>query len=51
MEVWRKILPKNQLHYTIMAPWQYWLGYRITRPKSAFSMTLNASNRLLQIFK
>ena len=40
-------LTKNLLHNTILVPWQYWLG--ITKPKSAFSMNLNASNRLLQI--
>ena len=28
------------------APWHYWLG--ITKPKSAFSMILNATSRLLQ---
>ena len=39
----------HQLHKTILTPWQYWLG--ITKPKSAFSTTLNASNRLLQLKK
>ena len=34
---------KNQLHNTILVPWQYWVG--ISKPKSAFSMTLNASNK------
>ena len=44
----QKKITKNQLHNTILEPWQYWLG--ITKPKSAFSTTLNASNRLLQFF-
>ena len=41
--------PKDQLPNTILMPWQYWFG--ITEPKSAFSTTLNASNRLLQNVK
>ena len=53
MEIWvflAKIKsPKNQLHNSILAPWQYWLG--ITKPKSAFSTILKASNKLLQILK
>ena len=40
---------KNQLHNTILVPWQYWLG--ITKPKSAFNTTLNAPTRLLQLKK
>ena len=31
------------------SPWQYWLG--ITKPKSAFSTILKASNKLLQNLK
>ena len=38
--------PKNQLHNSILAPWQYWLG--IAKPKSAFSTILNASSKLVQ---
>ena len=38
-----------QLHNTILVPWQYCLD--IAKPKSAFSTTLNASIRLLRIFK
>ena len=45
----QKISPKNQLHNTILAPWHYWLG--VTKLKSASSMTLNASDRLLQTFR
>ena len=36
------LVKKIQLHNTFMVPWQNWLG--ITKPKSAFSTTLNASN-------
>ena len=53
MEVWvilaKNVTQKNQLHKTILTSWQYWLG--IIKLKSAFSTTLNASNKLLQIFK
>ena len=42
----QKNSPKNQLHNSILAPWQYWLG--ITKSKSAFSTILNASNEVLQ---
>ena len=33
-------ITQNQFHNTILVPWQYWLG--ITKPKSPFSMTMNA---------
>ena len=41
----KKIHPKT----SFLAPWQYWLG--ITKPKSAFSTILKASNKLLQNLK
>ena len=40
--------PASQYHPDTLAV-LYWLG--ITKPKSAFSTTLNASNRLLQFKK
>ena len=38
---WPKVSPKNQLHNTILAPWQYWLG--ITKLQGVFSTTLNVT--------
>ena len=41
------ILTKTSLNYnTFTEPWQYWLG--AAKPKSTFSATKNASNKLLQ---
>ena len=40
------VLTRDQSHNTFMMPWQYWSG--IIKPKSAFIVTQNASNRLLQ---
>ena len=48
MEVWPKLSPKNQLPNTILVPWLYWLG--VTKPKNAFSMTLNALQNLKKLF-
>ena len=48
LEVWiflAKHITQNQLHNTVLAPWQYWLG--ITKPQSALSTTVNVPNRLL----
>ena len=42
----QKKTPKNLLHNSILAPWQYWLGK--TKPKSAFSTILKASNKLFK---
>ena len=41
----KHVLTRDQSHNM---PWQYWSG--IIKPKSAFIVTQNASNRLLQSF-
>ena len=43
-----KILPENQPHSSFKTAWEYWLD--LAKPKNAFRVTLNPSNKCLWNF-